>query len=112
MADLNKLTMADARDKLRGKEITSVELTEACLNAVDGAKTLNAFVHNTPDLALEQAKAADAMLDRIGLNHVADQYPASLSGGMQQRLAIGQAMAAKPRLLFCRRYLPMLNFLV
>lgn len=42
---------------------------------------------------------ADAMLTRIGLNHVADQYPASLSGGMQQRLAIGQAMAAKPRVL-------------
>lgn len=42
---------------------------------------------------------ADEMLTRIGLNHVADQYPASLSGGMQQRLAIGQAMSAKPRVL-------------
>ncbi|MBP0483223.1 ATP-binding cassette domain-containing protein [Sagittula salina] len=42
---------------------------------------------------------ADAMLVRIGLNHVADQYPASLSGGMQQRLAIGQALTAKPRVL-------------
>ena len=46
--------------------------------------------------ALERA---DAMLKRIGLNHFADQYPASLSGGMQQRLAIGQAMTAKPRVL-------------
>ncbi|MDC0738488.1 ABC transporter ATP-binding protein [Cognatishimia sp. SS12] len=46
--------------------------------------------------ALERA---DAMLERIGLNHVADQYPAALSGGMQQRLAIGQAMTAKPRIL-------------
>ena len=42
---------------------------------------------------------ADAMLHRIGLNHVANQFPASLSGGMQQRLAIGQAMTAKPRVL-------------
>lgn len=42
---------------------------------------------------------ADTMLERIGLNHVAQQYPASLSGGMQQRLAIGQAMTAKPRIL-------------
>ncbi len=42
---------------------------------------------------------ANAMLERIGLNHVADQYPASLSGGMQQRLAIGQALTAKPRVL-------------
>ncbi|MBT8154118.1 ABC transporter ATP-binding protein [Epibacterium ulvae] len=42
---------------------------------------------------------ADEMLERIGLNHVADQFPASLSGGMQQRLAIGQALTAKPRVL-------------
>ncbi|SFA95554.1 NitT/TauT family transport system ATP-binding protein [Poseidonocella pacifica] len=42
---------------------------------------------------------ADAILARIGLNHVAEQYPASLSGGMQQRLAIGQALTAKPRVL-------------
>ncbi|MGI3168537.1 ATP-binding cassette domain-containing protein [Pseudooceanicola sp. C21-150M6] len=42
---------------------------------------------------------ADAMLQRIGLNHVAGQYPASLSGGMQQRLAIGQALTARPRVL-------------
>ena len=42
---------------------------------------------------------ADATLARIGLDHVADAYPATLSGGMQQRLAIGQALAAKPRIL-------------
>ncbi len=45
------------------------------------------------------SERADQMLARIGLNHVAHQYPASLSGGMQQRLAIGQAMTAKPRVL-------------
>lgn len=42
---------------------------------------------------------ADQVLERIGLAHVADQYPATLSGGMQQRLAIGQALTAKPRIL-------------
>ena len=42
---------------------------------------------------------AQAMLERIGLAHVADHYPATLSGGMQQRLAIGQALAAKPLIL-------------
>ncbi|THD75849.1 Asp-tRNA(Asn)/Glu-tRNA(Gln) amidotransferase subunit GatA [Thalassobius vesicularis] len=62
MTDLNKLTLAEARDKLRAKEITSVELTEACLKAVDAADTLNAFVHKTPEIALQQAKAADARL--------------------------------------------------
>lgn len=50
--------------------------------------------------AYKTARAeADATLERIGLAHVADSYPSALSGGMQQRLAIGQALAARPRIL-------------
>ncbi|MDQ2090802.1 Asp-tRNA(Asn)/Glu-tRNA(Gln) amidotransferase subunit GatA [Marimonas arenosa] len=59
MGDLNKLTIAEARDKLRAGDVTSLELTEACLNAIDGAGALNAFVHHTPEIAREQAMAAD-----------------------------------------------------
>jgi aspartyl-tRNA(Asn)/glutamyl-tRNA(Gln) amidotransferase subunit A len=62
MTKLNVLTIAQAREKLRAGEVTSVELTEACLKAADDAKTLNAVVHATPEIALEQAKAADARL--------------------------------------------------
>ncbi len=62
MSDLNKLTLAEARDKLRAKDVTSVELTQACLSAIDAAGALNAFVHKTPEIALEQARAADARL--------------------------------------------------
>ena len=47
----------------------------------------------------EARERAQATLDRIGLGHVAGNYPAALSGGMQQRLAIGQALTAKPRVL-------------
>lgn len=39
---------------------------------------------------------ADETLARIGLKHVADSFPMTLSGGRQQRLAIGQALTAKP----------------
>ena len=62
MTDLNALTIAEARDKLRAGEITSLELTESCLAAADAASTLNAVVHPTPEIALEQAKAADERL--------------------------------------------------
>ncbi|MBR9863199.1 MAG: Asp-tRNA(Asn)/Glu-tRNA(Gln) amidotransferase subunit GatA [Rhodobacteraceae bacterium] len=62
MSGLNTLTIADARDKLRSKEISAVELTEACNAAVAGGDALNAYSVKTPEMALEQAKAADARL--------------------------------------------------
>ncbi|MEP2715460.1 Asp-tRNA(Asn)/Glu-tRNA(Gln) amidotransferase subunit GatA [Pseudophaeobacter sp.] len=62
MSDLNKLGLAEARDALRKGETTSVELTNACLSAIDQADALNAFVHKTPEIALERAAAADARL--------------------------------------------------
>ncbi|NWA02334.1 ABC transporter ATP-binding protein [Pseudomonas gingeri] len=42
---------------------------------------------------------AAALLHRVGLGHALDKYPAQLSGGMQQRLAIAQALIMKPRVL-------------
>jgi len=62
MSALNTFTIAEARDKLRAKEVTAVELTQACLTAIEDADALGAYVHKTPDLAMEQAKAADARL--------------------------------------------------
>ena len=62
MSDLNKLTIAEARDALRKGEVTSVELTEACLAAIDGADALGAVVHKTPEIALDRARAADARI--------------------------------------------------
>ncbi|MDD9717041.1 Asp-tRNA(Asn)/Glu-tRNA(Gln) amidotransferase subunit GatA [Dinoroseobacter sp. PD6] len=62
MSELSSLTIAAARDKLRAREITATELTEACLAEVEGAGALGAFVHNTPDLARAQAEEADARL--------------------------------------------------
>lgn len=50
--------------------------------------------------ARKQARQeAEAMLDAVGLMHVSNHYPDALSGGMQQRLAIAQALIKKPRIL-------------
>ena len=62
MTELNALTIAAARDKLRSGEITAVDLTEACLTAADAAGVLNAVVQATPDIARAQARAADVRL--------------------------------------------------
>ena len=42
---------------------------------------------------------AKAMLESVGLGAALHQYPSALSGGMQQRLALAQALIKKPRIL-------------
>ena len=61
MTNLTHMTMAEARDALAKKKISSVELTQAHLDAITKHNpALNAYVHHTPDIALSQAKASDA----------------------------------------------------
>ena len=62
MTSPNEMTIAAARDALRAGEISAVDLTMACLTAMDAGDGLNAFVHKTPEIALTQARAADARL--------------------------------------------------
>ena len=58
----NTWTIAAARDALRKGEISATDLTMACLTAMDAGDALGAFVHKTPEIALEQARAADARI--------------------------------------------------
>lgn len=62
MTNPNELTIAEARDALRKGDLTATDLTMACLTAMDAGDGLNAYVHKTPEIALEQARAADARL--------------------------------------------------
>ena len=62
MMGANTLTIAGARDALRKRELSAVDLTMACLTAIDAGDGLNAFVHKTPEIALTQARAADARI--------------------------------------------------
>ncbi|KPX78732.1 ABC transporter ATP-binding protein [Pseudomonas meliae] len=47
----------------------------------------------------EAREHAAQLLGKVGLGHALDKYPTQLSGGMQQRLAIAQALIMKPRVL-------------
>jgi len=62
MTDLTRLTLAQARDGLKAKTFSSVELTQAHVDAVAKARALNAYILETPDKALDMARASDAKL--------------------------------------------------
>ena len=47
----------------------------------------------------QASERAQDLLERVGLVHARDAYPKTLSGGMQQRLAIAQALMPRPKVL-------------
>jgi len=55
-------TLAEAREALKAKKISSQELTAALVKAVEDARPLNAYVTETPEKALAMAKASDERL--------------------------------------------------
>lgn len=59
MTELTTLTVVEASNLLKNKEISSRELTQAYLNNIDAQKNLNAYVTVTSDKALEMADASD-----------------------------------------------------
>ena len=62
MSDPTSFTLAEARDAVRAKKISSLELTKALIGAVEAARPLNAFVTETPERALDMAKTSDARI--------------------------------------------------
>ena len=59
MAALTDLTLAEMKAGLAARQFSAVELTQAHLDAMAAARHLNAFIVETPELALAQAKAVD-----------------------------------------------------
>ena len=59
-ADPGRLTIAEARDGLAAGAFSAVELTRAHLDAMERARDLNAFIIETPEVALARAAESDA----------------------------------------------------
>lgn len=47
----------------------------------------------------EAFRVARTLLQKVGMEHRADQYPRNLSGGEKQRVAIARALALNPRIM-------------
>jgi aspartyl-tRNA(Asn)/glutamyl-tRNA(Gln) amidotransferase subunit A len=62
MSDLTSLSIAEARGGLAQKQFSAAELADAHLAAIERARSLNAFVLETPERAREMAKASDARI--------------------------------------------------
>src|ERR1700744_2972963 len=62
VSDLNTLTLAEARDGLKAKRFSAIELTDAHIAALAKARALNTYVLETLDRATEMAKASDACI--------------------------------------------------
>ncbi|MEE2746137.1 MAG: Asp-tRNA(Asn)/Glu-tRNA(Gln) amidotransferase subunit GatA [Pseudomonadota bacterium] len=67
MADLTDLTISDARVGLSSGDFSSKELTEAHIDALEGARDLNTMITETPEIAIALAAASD---DRRGKGKV------------------------------------------
>src|SRR6195952_186606 len=59
MSDLTAMTLAEARDAIRAKKISSRELTGAFVSAIEKARPLNAFITEAGEQALSAADASD-----------------------------------------------------
>ena len=64
MTDLTALTIAEIRDGLSARHFSAVELTEAYLKAMEAARSLNAYIVETPEKALSMAAESDLRIAR------------------------------------------------
>src|SRR5271168_1084918 len=59
---LTGLSLKEALDGLRARAFSAEEIARAHITAIEAARPLNAFVLETPDKALEMARASDARI--------------------------------------------------
>ncbi len=67
MLDLIKLTISDAIDGLKARNFSSVELVTAHIKQMEKYKHINAYILETPEIALTSAKESDRL---ISMNQV------------------------------------------
>ncbi|MDA9807351.1 Asp-tRNA(Asn)/Glu-tRNA(Gln) amidotransferase subunit GatA [Alphaproteobacteria bacterium] len=64
MSDLLNLDLSSAQKSLKNREISSVELTKAYLDAIEKTSSLGAYIDLQKDYALEMAKNSDKKINQ------------------------------------------------
>ena len=60
MTDITKLTIAETREGLKSKQFSATEVAKAYIQSMEDNRRYNAYVLETPEVALEQAKISEA----------------------------------------------------
>jgi len=74
MTDLTELTIAEALKSLKNKEFSATELTNAYIQKMENTREYNAYVLETPEVALAQARLSDERYQN-GTNLTLDGIP-------------------------------------
>ena len=94
--ELNARKMAQFRNKELGFIFQFHQLLPE-FTALENAAMPALIAGDTKSVAMDKAKK---LLDRLGLSHRYDHKPSELSGGEQQRVAVGRALVNQPSLVF------------
>ncbi len=74
MTDLTNLTLTETLDGLKNKQFSATEVTQSYIKSMEANRRLNAYVLETPEVALTQAKEADTRYAN-GTNKALDGIP-------------------------------------
>ena len=94
--ELNAKKVAQFRNKNLGFIFQFHQLLPE-FTAIENAAMPALIAGDTKSVAMDKARK---LLDRLGLSHRYDHKPSELSGGEQQRVAVGRALVNKPSLIF------------
>lgn len=92
---LNKTQLADVRLRHLGFVFQSYNL----IPVLSARENVEFVLQLQGESAVTRKTQALNMLERVGLQDLADRRPAEMSGGQQQRVAIARALASEPDLL-------------
>jgi putative ABC transport system ATP-binding protein len=90
----------DARARLRAEKVGFVFQTFQLIPTLTALENVMVPLELRPSGADSPADRAHALLERVGLAKRGHHYPAQLSGGEQQRVAVARAFVNEPKILF------------